>query len=40
LKMHTTGVPEDTLSLRAYEALITPNQMLKAGTESGVKAKL
>lgn len=30
LKMHTTGVPQDTLGLRAYDPLITPNEMLKA----------
>ena len=30
LKMHTTGVPIDTLGLRAYDPLITPNDMLKA----------
>jgi len=29
LKMHTTGVPDDSLSLRSYDALITPHMMLK-----------
>ena len=38
LKMHTTGVPLDTLSLRAYEALITPNEMLQANEK--LQAKL
>src|ERR1700733_6860020 len=27
LKMHTTGVPTDTLSLKAYDSLITPSDM-------------
>jgi len=30
LKMHITSVPVDTLSLRSYDALITPNEMLKS----------
>jgi L-lactate dehydrogenase (cytochrome) len=30
LKMHTTGVPEDSLSIRSYDALITPHMMLKS----------
>ena len=30
LSMHTTGVPEDTLGLRSYDPLITPNEMLKS----------
>lgn len=29
LKMHTTGVPADTLGLRSYDPLITPHDMLK-----------
>jgi L-lactate dehydrogenase (cytochrome) len=30
LKMHTTGVPADILSLASYDQLITPQQMLKS----------
>ena len=30
LSMHTTGVPADTLGLRSYDPLITPNEMLKS----------
>lgn len=30
LKMHTTGVPEDSLSIRSYDSLITPHMMLKS----------
>ena len=36
LKMHTTGVPADTLSLKAYDSLITPSDM----QEGLLKAKL
>jgi L-lactate dehydrogenase (cytochrome) len=36
LKMHTTGVPTDTLSLKAYDSLITPSDM----QEQLLKAKL
>jgi L-lactate dehydrogenase (cytochrome) len=36
LKMHTTGVPADTLSLASYDHLVTPQQM----QESLLKAKL
>jgi L-lactate dehydrogenase (cytochrome) len=36
LKMHTTGVPADTLSLKAYDSLITPSDM----QEELLKAKL
>ena len=36
LKMHTTGVPTDTLSLKAYDSLITPSDM----QEELLKAKL
>lgn len=30
IRQHGGGLPEDTLSLRAYDPLITPNQMLKS----------
>jgi L-lactate dehydrogenase (cytochrome) len=30
LKYHTAPVPQDTLGIRAYDPLITPNDMLKA----------
>jgi L-lactate dehydrogenase (cytochrome) len=36
LKMHTTGVPADTLSLTSYDHLVTPQQM----QEDLLKAKL
>jgi L-lactate dehydrogenase (cytochrome) len=36
LKMHTTSVPADTLSLKAYDSLITPSDM----QEGLLKAKL
>lgn len=36
LKMHTTGVPADTLSLASYDHLVTPQQM----QENILKAKL
>jgi L-lactate dehydrogenase (cytochrome) len=36
LKMHTTGVPADTLSLASYDHLVTPQQM----QENLLKAKL
>lgn len=29
-RSHSAGIPEDTLSIRAYDALITPNEMLKS----------